>query len=147
MDWISVSQSLLVAVVTAAAVSLINNYFTNTQQRKNEIREMKRKAYSELLDSTRAFMDDPNLSANERRITKKKFLEKYYNEIILFADVDVQIKIESFIKTGGVSSAATGVQVSKLKDMIISIRKDLEFECGISDDFKMYSLEIPDKQN
>ncbi len=147
MDWISVVQSLLVAVVTAIVVSLINHYLTTAQRKKNEIREMKRKAYSELLDSSRAFLDDPNLSKDERRAIKKKFLEKYYNEIILFADTDVQNGIEDFVKTGGVSSTNPGSQVSKLKNMIISIRKDLEFEDSVSEDFKMYSLDIGEERD
>lgn len=94
------------------------------------------------LDNARAFIDDPNLSKEERRKSKKIFLEKYYNEIILFANNEIQEKVESFINTGGVAKAEEGIQVKKLKDMIKAIRKDLGFNTELHRDFKLYTLDI-----
>lgn len=139
--------NIILAVTSGVVVALINHFLTNDRKRNEEEREMKIKAYSSLLDSARAFLDDPNLPKKERREIKRQFLQKYYNEIILFADKEVQDKIEGFISTGGVSATNPGNQVTKLKDMIISIRKDLNFHDSIPEDFKMYSLDVEEERD
>lgn len=144
-NMVEIIETIVIAVVVGVIMAVVNHFLISKKRKYEEIREMKRKAYSELLDSSRAFMDDPSLSEEHAREVKKRFIAKYYNEIILFADKKVQQTIESFIQTGGVSSADSGEQVSKFKDMVVTIRKDLDFDGDLSENFKMYSLEITDK--
>lgn len=134
-------QNIIIAITSGAVVSIFNYFLTkDKEQRENRI-----KSYSSLLHNARAFLDDPNLSEKEKRDLKERFLQKYYNEIILFAKKDVRFEIENFIKTGGVSSTNPGVQITKLKNMISVIRKDIGSTEDGFDDFKMYSLEIEKK--
>ncbi len=136
-------QSIVIAITSGAVVSIFNYLLTKDEEK----RQFKMKSYSELLDNTRAFLDDPNLSKEERRKVKKAFLKKYYDEIILFANKDTQKEIEDFIKTGGVSSTNSDGQVEKLKNMIQAIRKDLGNKGNLSQDFKMYSLDIGEERD
>lgn len=135
-------QSIVIAVTTGAVVSIFNYLLTKDEEK----RQFKLKSYSTLLDNARAFLDDPNLNNEERRKIKKAFLQKYYDEIILFADNNTRKEIESFIDTGGVSSTNQGVQVSKLRSMIQAIRRDLGSVGDLPEDFKMYSLDIGDER-
>ncbi|HLP86784.1 MAG TPA: hypothetical protein VK153_02815 [Candidatus Paceibacterota bacterium] len=136
-------QSIIIAITSAAVVSIFNYLLTRDQEK----RAIKMKIYTSLLDNARAFLDDPNLSKEERRKVKKEFLQKYYNEVILFADKDVRREIEDFIHTGGVSATNQDNQVTKLRNMIIAIRKDLGSNDEITKDFKMYSLDIGEERD
>lgn len=136
-------QSIVIAITSGALVSIFNYLLTKDSERRSN----KIKIYASLLDNARAFLDDPNLSKEERRKIKSDFLKKYYNEIILFANKDVRKEIEDFIHTGGVSATNSGAQVTKLRNMIISIRKDLGSNDEIGDDFKMYSLDIGEERD
>ena len=143
----SIMLVFISGLISGLVVALVNHFLTTRQRREKEKREQKLKSYSVFLDGARAFLDDPNYSKDERRKIKKRFLAKYYDEIILFADKDVQEKIESFINTGGVSATNPGDQVAKFREMIISIRKDLGFSSKISENFKMYSLDVGEERD
>jgi hypothetical protein len=139
----NILQSIIIAITSGAVVSIFNYLLTKDQEQ----RQSKMKSYSALLDNARAFLDDPNLSKEERRKIKKAFLQKYYDEVILIADTDTQKEIENFIKTGGVSATNSGIQVRKLRNMIQAIRKDLGSKGDLLEDFKMYSLDIGDERD
>lgn len=138
-----ISHSIIIAITSGAIVSIFNYLLIKDREKAAN----KMKVYASLLDNARAFLDDPNLSKSERREIKKEFLKKYYNEVILFADKNVRKEIEDFIHTGGVSATNPGKQVTKLKNMIIAIRKDLGNNDEMGNDFKMYSLEIGEERN
>lgn len=136
-------QSIVIAITSGAVVSFFNYLLTKDKEK----REQKIKSYSSLLDSSRAFLDDPNLSKDDRRNIKNIFLKKYYDEVILFADSSVRKEIENFIQTGGVSATNSGDQVKRLKNMIQAIRRDLGHKDNIGDDFKMYSLDVGNERD
>ena len=71
---INILQSIIIAVTSGVIVSLINHFLTSKQKREESTRDLKMKAYSLLLDSSRAFLDDPNLSKEQRRQVKSNFL-------------------------------------------------------------------------
>lgn len=139
----NILQNIIIAVTSGAVVSIFNYLFTKDKEK----RDIKIKSYSSLLDNARAFLDDPSLSKEQRREVKKEFLKKYYNDIILFADKNVQNKTEDFIKTGGVSATNPSEQVIKLGKIINAIRKDLGHKENVSDNFKMYSLDIEEERD
>jgi hypothetical protein len=136
-------QSIIIAITSGAVVSIFNYLLTKDEEKM----QSKMKSYSTLLDSARAFLDDPNLTKQERRELKKAFLRKYYDEVILFADIDARREIENFIQTGGVSSTNQGPQVKKLRNMIQAIRRDLDSKGDLPEDFEMYSLDIGDERD
>jgi hypothetical protein len=140
-------ENIAIAVLSGVVVSIANYFISDKQKREEERRDAKLKSYSSFLDNARAFLSDPSLSKEDRRVVKKEFLQKYYNEIILFADKNVQKSIEYFIQTGGVSATNPGDQVSRFKEMVVSIRKDLGSNGGVGDDFKMYSLDIGEERD
>lgn len=136
-------RSIIIAITSGAVVSIFNYLLT----KEGERRQSKMKSYSAFLDNARAFLDDPNLSKEERRKIKRVFLQKYYDEIILFADIRTRKEIESFIQSGGVSATNPGVQIKKFKNMIQAIRKDLGNKGDLQEDFKMYSLDIGEERD
>lgn len=136
-------QSIIIAITTGAVVSIFNNLLSKDEEK----RQSKMKSYSAFLDNARAFLDDPNLDKVERRKLKKIFLQKYYDEVILFADSNTRKEIENFIQSGGVSSVNPGVQIKKFRNMIEAIRKDLGNKDSLSEDFTMYSLDIGEERD
>lgn len=136
-------QSIIIAITSGAVVSIFNYLLTKDEEKRSS----KIKSYSTLLDNARAFLDDPNLSKEKRRELKRAFLSKYYDEVILFADINTRKEIESFIQTGGVSSTGQGSQVKKLRNMIQAIRVDLGSRGDLPEDFKMYSLDIGEERD
>lgn len=139
LDWYQAGTQVVLAITSGLVVAVFTWWATEKRQKQEERRQFKLKSFTELLNNSRAFLDDPNLELRQKGKMKDEFIKKYYDEIILFADKEVQDKIEAFIEKGGVSVTNPSPGVSRLKEMIAAIRNDLGFGGHVRSDFKMYS--------
>lgn len=73
-------NSLLSAIIGGAVVAFVNSLLRKRERQYFEEVKYRRNSYTDLLNNVRGFLDDPNISDEEKRKMKGKFIEKYYNK-------------------------------------------------------------------
>jgi len=135
---------LLSAVIGGGVVAFINYYF-DIQKRREELKEeFKRKAYGEFIDMARSFLNDPNLTEEEIIKNQKRFIEKYYNEIMVSAPKEIIKSVEDFFNTVSIAYVNEDERTKAIDNLLRAIRKDLKLD-DVSDLerlFKGYSPNI-----
>ncbi len=98
------------------------------------------KVYSELINLTRPFLQDPSLSYVEARDMAEKFIIKYNNEILPFASDELVASVNRFLYSSVTKVAEKNELTESLKEMINAIR--VEQWLSIIEDIKIHSLDI-----
>lgn len=82
------------------------------------------KIYSELINLTRPYLDDPTLTYEEALNMAKLFIIKYNNEILPFASKELVSSVDNFLYNSATKIAWDNKLISSLWNMISSIRKE-----------------------
>jgi hypothetical protein len=140
-------NSLISAVIGGAVVALVNFLLRKRERQYFEEVEYRRKSYTDLLNNVRGFLNDPNVSEEEKRNMKKDFIKKYYNEVWLYASPMVIKKMNKFFQSITITKANPDDKTKALGETMLAIRKSLGnknddfifFNRLKSEDYKLYS--------
>ena len=116
---------LLSAIIGGSIVAFVNFKLDVRKKREELKEEFKRKAYGEFIDMARSFLNDPNLSKEEIIERQKKFIEKYYNEIMVSAPREIIKLIEDFFETVSIAYANEDEKTKAVDKIVRAMRKDL----------------------
>ena len=107
----------IVAVVTSLLRKRERQYFIEITYR--------RQSYTNLLINIKGFLENPKLSDVKKSEMKQNFLDKYYNEIWLYASPEVIKKMNRFLK--GISDKKPTIDKNSitLGKLILAVRKSL----------------------
>ena len=140
-------NSLISAVIGGAVVALVNFLLRKRERQYFEEVEHRRKSYTDLLNNVRGFLNDPNVSEEEKRNMKKDFIKKYYNEVWLYAPPMVIKKMNNFFQSITITKANPDDKTKALGETMLAIRKSLGnknddfifFNRLKPEDYKLYS--------
>ena len=117
--------SLISAIIGGAIVTFVNFVLRKMERRYFEAIKHRRESYTNLLINVKGFFENPRLSNGEKNKMKQKFLDKYYNEIWLYASPTVIKEMNRFLK--GISDKKSNIDKNSiaLGRIILAIRKSL----------------------
>jgi len=118
-------NSLIFAIIGGAVVALIEFLLRKRERQYFEGIKYRRKSYTDLLINIKGFLDSSKLTYEEKSRVKQKFLDKYYNEIWLYASPTVIKEMNRFLR--GVSDKEPNIDKNSvtLGRTILAIRKSL----------------------
>lgn len=140
-------ETIIISLLSASVVSLINYWLVIKRQIVFELKEnQKRTAYLNFLNKSKAFLNDPGLSKEEKLKNQKEFIEKVYNEIWISASDEVLESISDFFESVSIASLNEDDDVDgkakALKKLVFSIRKDLGLKTN-KETVKKYKIYAP----
>lgn len=118
-------NSLISAIIGGSVVALVNFLLRKRERQYFEEIKYRRKSYTDLLNNVRGFLDDPNISDEEKRKMKQDFLKKYYNEIWLYASPTVIKRMNKFFQNITITRANPDEKTEALGKTMLAIRKSL----------------------
>jgi len=118
-------NSLISAIIGGAVVAIVNFLLRKMERQYFEEVKYRRKSYTDLLNNVRGFLDDPNVSNEEKRKMKVDFIKKYYNEIWLYASPIVIKKMNKFFQNVTITKANLDEKTKALGETMLAIRKSL----------------------
>jgi len=126
IEYLSEIISILSLLLTALLWFIYNKKFKWYEARLDK----KLISYSELINYSRAFMNDPTLTFEERKLMANNFLLKYYNEILPFSSKAVILSVQNFLFNSWTNFVDTqqNNQTKALAQVIAAIRSDLWLE-------------------
>lgn len=98
------------------------------------------KIYSDLINSTRCFTQDPSLTFNEAKKLGENFIVKYHNEVLAFSSKNLVESIEKVLYNSITKIPNNNELIESLKEMINKIRKEQWLE--ELDNINFHSLDI-----
>jgi len=126
--WTHIDVSLIISIFSGI-FSLFAIYISH--QKNKEFENYKRnsdkkiESYTELINLTKPFLNDPALTFKEAKNLSKLFIEKYNNEILPFAPKEIVDEVQGFLFNAGTKFANTDSKTKSLFKIIQAIRKDL----------------------
>ena len=134
------------AIIGGGIVALVN-YWLDVKKKREELKEeFKRKAYGEFIDMARSFLNDPTLSKGEIIKRQRKFIEKYYNEIMVSAPGEVIKSIEKFFDTVSITYANEDEKTKAVDDVLRVMRKDLGLD-DVAELKRLFKAYTPNIEN
>jgi len=118
-------NSLISAIIGGGVVAFVNFLLRKRERQYFEEIKYRRKSYTDLLNNVRGFLNDPNVSDEEKRKMKQNFLKKYYNEIWLYASPMVIKKMNNFFQNVTITRANPDEKTKALGETMLAIRKSL----------------------
>jgi len=118
-------NSLISAIIGGAVVAFVNFLLRKRERQYFEEIKYRRTSYTDLLNNVRGFLEDPNISEEEKRKMRQDFIKKYYNEIWLYASPTVIKKMNIFFQNVTITKANPDEKTKALGKTMLAIRRSL----------------------
>ncbi len=135
---IAFAQIVLVIYMFKIKKSIDTEYAKKLENHKNELQKdfedyksqklNDLKTYSELINLTRVFLQDPNLKYKDAKKMAESFIVKYNNEILPFASNELVESVDEFLYNSATKIAEENELTLSLWKMIWSIRSELDLK-------------------
>jgi hypothetical protein len=116
-------NSLIFAIIGGAVVAFVNFLLRKRERQYFEEVKYRRKSYTDLLINIRGFLENPKPGEKEKSEMKQKFLDKYYNEIWLYASPTVIKGMNRFLRSISDKKPNIDKNSIALGRIILNIRK------------------------
>lgn len=116
-------ENILSAIIGGSSVALINYLLRKKERKYFQEMENRRKSYTDLLINLKGFL--VNIKTPKNKELKQKFLDKYYNEIWLYAPSAVIKAMNNFLKNISDNQPSIDQKSIALGRAVLAIRKSL----------------------